>query len=183
MTKKKINPRALFEKVKLLILDVDGVLTKGEIIYDDKGRELKIFNVKDGLWIFLLSKLGIKTIFLTAKNSPVVQRRARDMNVGEIIGGILPKESILGNIKKKYKVMEKDICFIGDDLIDLGLMQKVGMPVAVNDAPAAVKSIATYITRKKGGEGAVREIVDLIIAAKKLEKRIYCFIKNPSKVK
>jgi 3-deoxy-D-manno-octulosonate 8-phosphate phosphatase (KDO 8-P phosphatase) len=169
----------LFRKVELLILDVDGVLTKGEIIYDDKGRELKIFNVKDGLGIFLLRKAGIKTIFLTAKDSPVVRRRAKDMNVEEVIGGVLPKEGVLSDIKKKYKIKEENICFMGDDLIDLGLMKKVGVGVAVNDAPYAVKKAAIYITEKKGGEGAVREVVDLVIKAKNLEEEIYKFIKNP----
>ena len=90
----------LFKKVKLLILDVDGVLTRGEIIYDDWGREQKIFNVKDGLGVFLLGRVGIKTILLSAKNSPVLKKRAADMRVAEVIGGILPKESMLGKIKK-----------------------------------------------------------------------------------
>ena len=89
------NVKSLFKNVKLLILDVDGVLTKGEIIYDDKGNELKIFNVKDGLGVFLLSRVGIKTILLTARGGKVVQKRARDMRVVEVIGGILPKEKML----------------------------------------------------------------------------------------
>jgi 3-deoxy-D-manno-octulosonate 8-phosphate phosphatase (KDO 8-P phosphatase) len=173
------KPTKLFKNIKLLILDVDGVLTKGEIIYDDKGRELKIFNVKDGLGIFLLSKVGIKTVFLTAKESKVVHRRAQDMGVIEVIAGILPKESVLDSLVKKYKVKKEEICFIGDDLIDIGLMEKVGVGVAVNDAPLSVKKIADYVTTCPGGRGAVREIVDLIIAAQGLEKRIYNFLKNP----
>jgi len=170
---------ALFKKVKLLILDVDGVLTKGEIIYDDRGRELKIFNVKDGLGIYLLGKTGIKTVFLTAKDGKVVRRRAQDMRVREVIAGILPKENVFGYLIKKYRVAKDEICFIGDDLIDAGLMQKVGIPVAVNDAPDMVKKAAKYITAKNGGEGAVREVVDLIIKAQKLEKKIYSLIANP----
>jgi len=180
MTKKKTaNIKNLFKNVKLLILDVDGVLTKGEIIYDDRGRELKIFNVKDGLGIFLLRSVGIKTIFLSAKNSPVLARRAKDMRVEEIIGGILPKENMINHIRKKYRVKDREICFIGDDLIDLGMIKKVGVGVAVIDAPLIVKKSAKYITKKKGGEGAVREIVDLIIKAKGLESRIYRFLKKP----
>ena len=171
--KKKINIKELFQSVELLILDVDGVLTKGEIIYDDKGRELKKFNVKDGLGVFLLGKAGIKTILLSARNSPVLKRRAEDMGVSEVIGRILPKESVLGQIKRKYKVAEDKICFIGDDLIDLGLIRKVGIGVAVKDAVSAVKKEAQYVTAKNGGEGAVREVVDLIIKYKNLEKEIY----------
>lgn len=173
--------KKLFARVKLLVLDVDGVLTKGEIIYDDQGRELKIFNVKDGLGIFLLRKVGIKSIFLSAKNSPVLKTRAKDMRVEEVIGGILPKESMLKGIMKKYRVKEEEICFIGDDLIDLGLIKKVGLGIAVKDAPSAVKKGARYITVKKGGEGAVREVADLIIKAKKLEKEVYKVLENPNR--
>ena len=174
-----LSVKALFKKIKLLILDVDGVLTRGEIIYDSAGRDLKIFNVKDGLGVFLLSKMGVKTILLSAKNSPVLRRRAQDMNVVEVIGGILPKEKVLEKIKKGYKVKDAEICFVGDDWIDLGVMGKVGTAVAVPDAPLAVKKAADYITKKPGGEGAVREVADLIFKAQNLEKKIYKFIKNP----
>jgi 3-deoxy-D-manno-octulosonate 8-phosphate phosphatase (KDO 8-P phosphatase) len=177
--KKKANIKCLFKRIKLLILDVDGVLTKGEIIYDDKGRELKIFNVKDGLGIYLLRRLGIKTIFLSARNSPVLKRRAADMMVEEVIGGILPKENMISDIKKKYKVGEEEICFIGDDLIDLGMIEKVGLGVAVADAPSVVKRSARYITKKNGGEGAVREVVDLIIKAKGLQNQLCQLLKEP----
>ncbi|MDP2923224.1 MAG: HAD hydrolase family protein [Candidatus Omnitrophota bacterium] len=175
----KEKNKKLFKKVRLLVLDVDGVLTKGEIIYDDKGRELKIFNVKDGLGIFLLGKTGIKTIFLTAKDGKVIRRRAQDMGVIEVIGGILPKENVLDKLMKKYNVNKDEICFMGDDLIDIGFMEKVGIAVAVNDALKIVKKAADYITTKNGGEGAVREVVDLIIEAQNLEKKIYHFLKNP----
>lgn len=175
------NIKTLFKKIKLLVLDVDGVLTKGEIIYDDRGRELKIFNVKDGLGIFLLRKVGIKTIFLSAKNSPVLKRRAKDMAVEEVIGGILPKEGMIKGIIKKYGVGSDQICFIGDDLIDLGMITSVGLGIAVADAPSIVKKSAKYITKRNGGDGAVREIVDLIIKHKGLEKDVYRFLKNPKK--
>lgn len=178
---RKDKATQLFRNVKLLILDVDGVLTKGEIIYDDKGREFKIFNVKDGLGIFLLGKAGIKTVLLTAKNSPVVQRRARDMRVEEVIGGILPKESVLPKISSKYKVKPENICFVGDDLIDIGFMKRIGIAVTVSDAPRIVKKTASYITAKRGGEGAVREVVDLIFKAQKLEDKVYQSLKKQRK--
>ena len=168
----------IFKKVKLLILDVDGVLTKGEIIYDDQGRELKVFNVKDGLGIFLLRKLGIKTILLSAKSSLVLKRRSKDMMVEEVIGGILPKEKVLERIKKKYEVKEEEICFVGDDLIDLELIKKVGIGVAPKDATSLIKKYAKYITTSKAGEGAVREVVDLIIKAKGWQKRLLNLLKN-----
>ncbi|MBU1121944.1 MAG: HAD hydrolase family protein [Candidatus Omnitrophota bacterium] len=177
MDKQKI--KQLFKKVKLLILDVDGVLTKGEIVYDDKGRELKIFNVKDGLGISLLGRLGIKTILLTARNSPVLKRRGLDMKVKEVIGGILPKEKNLPGIKKRYNVKSEEICFMGDDLMDLEMIKKIGIGVAVADAVEAVKGSAKYVTAACGGQGAVREVADLIISAKNLEKKVYELIKNP----
>ncbi len=180
MSKKtKTSVKELFKRIRLLILDVDGVLTGGEIIYDDKGRELKVFNVKDGLGVFLLERAGIKTILLSAKNSPVLRKRAQDMRVAEVIGGFLPKEKALEQIKKKYKVKEEEICFIGDDLIDLELMKRVGLGIAVADAPQVVKKAARYITGRKGGDAAVREVVDLIFKYKKLEKLIPDFLKNP----
>lgn len=180
---KKINNKkiVIFRKVKLLILYVDGVLTKGEIIYDDRGRELKIFNVKDGLGIFLLGKAGIQTVLLTARDSAVVRRRAKDMRVSEVIGGIIPKESALSKILLKYKVKPENICFMGDDLIDVGLMERVGVPVTVSDAPQTIKNYATFITSKKGGEGAVREVVELIFKAQNLENKVLELVKNPKK--
>lgn len=177
---KSKNIEDLFKKVKLLILDVDGVLTKGDIIYDDHGRELKVFNVKDGLGIYLLGRLGIKTILLTARNSPVLKRRVLDMRIEEVIGGVLPKENNLEGIKEKYQVKEEEICFVGDDLIDLEMIKIVGAGVAVADASAVVRKNADYVTKRNGGEGAAREVVDLIIKAKKWEKKLSHLIKNPA---
>lgn len=163
MTKKL---KDAFKKVKLLLLDVDGVLTRGEIVYDNEGRELKIFNVKDGLGVYLLSKFNIPVVILTAKDSPVVRRRGRDMRVAQVIGGKLPKTKVIPQLLKKYRVKKEEICFIGDDLIDIGVMDIVGVPVTVKDAPIEVKKRAWYVSRFAGGEGAVREIVECILKAK-----------------
>jgi 3-deoxy-D-manno-octulosonate 8-phosphate phosphatase (KDO 8-P phosphatase) len=162
MTKKQ---REAFKKVKLLLLDVDGVLTGGEIIYDNEGRELKIFNVKDGLGIYLLSKFAIGVVIITAKDSPVVRRRAKDMHIDKVIGGKLPKSRVIPQLLKKYNVKKDEICFIGDDLIDIGVMKIVGVPVAVNDAPFEVKKTALYVSRYNGGQGAVRDVVECILKA------------------
>ncbi|MBD3246532.1 MAG: HAD hydrolase family protein [Candidatus Omnitrophica bacterium] len=179
MNKTHHSADTLFARIRLLVLDVDGVLTRGEIIYDDRGGEWKIFNVKDGLGIALLSKLGIPTIFLSARNSPVLQKRAQDMKVVEVIGGILPKESLLESIEEKYRVPRDQICFIGDDLIDLRMIERVGAGVAVADSPEMVKSAARYVTARKGGDGAVREIVDLIVRAQGLEEKLLEWLRNP----
>ncbi len=163
--------KGLFSKVKLLILDVDGVLTRGEIIYDSRGTEAKVFNVKDGLGVFMLTRVGIDVLLLTAKDSSVVRKRAKDMGAG-IYAGVLPKESLLGEIKRKYGVKEEEICFVGDDLIDYNIMRRVGVPVAVSDAPSEVKRVARYVTRRRGGEGAVREVVELIMKSQGLWKDV-----------
>jgi len=175
----KKSLRESFKKIKLLILDVDGVLTKGEIVYDDKGRELKFFNVKDGFGVFILSKVGVKTVLLSARNSSILRKRAKDMRVVKVIGGMLPKENELAGIKREYNVKNSEICFIGDDLIDLGLIKVVGLGVAVSDAVSGIKGAADYITKKRGGEGAVREVVDLIIESKGLNKSVANWLKKP----
>ena len=151
------------KKIKLLLLDVDGVLTDGRIIYDSKGRDAKFFDVHDGLGVYVLRKCGIKTVLITAKGSRAIRPRARDMQVEEIFENISPKSAILDKILKKYRVSADQICFVGDDLVDLGLMKRVGFPVAVFNAAAEIKEVASYVTLKQGGRGAVREVAELII--------------------
>lgn len=153
------------KKIKLLILDVDGVLTEGSIIYDNKGRELRIFNVKDGLGVFLLTQRGFPVVILTAKDSKIVKRRAKDMGINDVFSGY-PKEEVLDKIIKKYKVGLEEVAFIGDDLIDIEVAKRVGFSIAVNDAVEDLKRIVDFITENKGGKGAVREVVEIILQAK-----------------
>lgn len=153
------------KKIKLLILDVDGVLTEGSIIYDNKGRELRIFNVKDGLGVFLLTQKGFPAVILSAKESKVVKRRAKDMGINDVFSGY-PKEKFLDKIIKKYKVGLEEVAFIGDDLIDIEVAKRVGFSIAVNDAVEDLKRIVDFITENKGGKGAVREVVEIILQAK-----------------
>ncbi|MCU0651563.1 MAG: HAD-IIIA family hydrolase [Candidatus Omnitrophica bacterium] len=153
------------KKIKLLLLDVDGVLTDGRIIYDSHGRDLKNFSVQDGLGVFCLYKAGIKTILITAKGSGAIKPRARDMRVAEVFKDVLPKSKHLEKILKKYSVTNEEICFVGDDLVDLSMMRRVGFPVAVFNACTEVKRLANYITFREGGRGAVREVAELILKA------------------
>lgn len=153
------------KKIKLLLLDVDGVLTDGRIIYDSKGRDSKFFDVHDGLGVYLLSKADIKTVLITAKGSRTIKPRARDMRVAEVFSDISPKSAILGKLLKKYKASKDEVCFVGDDLVDLGLMKLVGLGVAVFNACPEIKQAASYITIRHGGRGAVREIAELILKA------------------
>lgn len=151
------------EKIKLLLLDVDGVLTDGRIIYDSRGRDMKFFDVHDGLGVYLLRKSGIKTILITAKGSRAIGPRARDMQVEAVFENISPKTAVLDKILKKYAVNIDEICFVGDDLVDLCLMKEVGFPVAVFNACPEIKQAASYITLKEGGRGAVREVAEVIL--------------------
>lgn len=153
------------KKIKLLILDVDGVLTDGRIIYDSKGRDSKFFDVHDGLGAYLLKRAGIKTILITAKGSKTIRHRAKDMKVEEFYEDIFPKTKILDQILKKHKIAKDEICFIGDDLVDLSIMKAVGFPIAVANACEDIKNAACYVTQKKGGRGAVREAAELILKA------------------
>lgn len=159
----KENLREVAKRVKLLLLDVDGVLTDGRIIYDSRGHDMKFFDVHDGLGVYLLHKAGIKTILITAKGSRAIKPRARDMRVEAVFENISPKTAVLEKILKKYKCDISEICFVGDDLVDLCLMKKVGFPVAVFNAAPEIKQAASYITIRVGGRGAVREIAELIL--------------------
>jgi len=171
--KEELRERA--KKVKLLLLDVDGVLTDGRIIYDSQGGDMKFFDVHDGLGVYALRKAGIKTVLITAKGSRSISPRARDMRVEEVFENISPKSAVLEKILKKYKADIDEVCFVGDDLVDLCLMKRVGFPVAVFNAAPEVKQAAFYITLREGGRGAVREIAELILKSQDKWKEILEF--------
>ncbi|MCM8797212.1 MAG: HAD hydrolase family protein [Candidatus Omnitrophica bacterium] len=162
-TKEELKKKA--RKIKILLLDVDGVLTDGRIIYDSRGGDLRFFDVRDGMGVYALYRMGINTILITAKGSKSIHPRARDMRVAEVFENVSPKTSVLDKILKKYKVSREEVCFVGDDLVDLGLMKLVGLPVAVFNACSEIKQAASYITLKEGGRGAVREVAELILKA------------------
>jgi len=163
-----------FKRIKLLLLDVDGVLTDGRIVYDSKGRDSKFFDVHDGLGVYILNKFGIKTVLVTAKSSKTLKHRARDMRVSEVIA-TFPKAAVLAKVMKKYKVTKEEICFMGDDLVDLAIMRKVGLPIAVANASSAIIDSALYITRHTGGRGAVREVCELILKSQDKWKDVLDF--------
>lgn len=151
------------KKIKMLILDIDGVMTDGRIIYDSKGNELKCFNVLDGMGLALLHQTKIKVALITAKGSRAVLRRARDIGAVEVKQGAIDKIAALRKILKKYRLKEKDICFVGDDLLDIPIMRRVGLAVAVANASFEVRRFAHYQTKKEGGKGAVREVIEIIL--------------------
>ena len=153
------------KKVKILILDIDGVMTDGHIIYSIYGDELKFFDVQDGFGITLLNKAGIKSIIITAKKSRIVKIRARDMRVTKAYQGHMDKIRPFNHALRKFRVLPEEVCFVGDDLIDIPVLKRVGLAVAVPNALDEVKAHAHYITAKSGGRGAVREVCDLILKA------------------
>lgn len=161
------------KKVKILLLDVDGVLTDGRIIYDSAGRDMKFFDVHDGLGVYALKRAGIKTMLITAKGSWAIGPRARDMQVEKVYENIIPKTKVLESVLKKYKADIGEICFVGDDLVDLCMMRRVGLPIAVFNAAPEIKQAAAYITLRHGGRGAVREVAELILKSQgKWEKTV-----------
>lgn len=163
---------AKIKKVKVLLLDVDGVLTDGRIIYDSRGCDLKLFDVHDGLGVHLLKKAGIPTVLVTAKGSRTIVPRARDMGVAEVFADVSPKTSVLARIRAKYGAREQELCFAGDDLVDVCIMKQVGLAVAVANGCAEVKRVADMVTRKSGGRGAVRELAELILKTQGKWKKV-----------
>jgi len=155
-------------KVKFLLLDVDGVLTDGRIVYDANGVDSKFFDVHDGLGIFLLSLMGIKTILITAKGSETIKPRAKDMRVEAVYENILPKTRVYEKVVKKYGLKDAEVCFVGDDLVDLCVMKRAGVPIAPKNAAPEIKERALLVTKKEGGRGAVREVAELILKSKGL---------------
>ncbi len=151
------------KKIKLLILDVDGVLTDGKIIYDSEGREIKAFDIHDGHGIRLLHDAGIRTAIITGRQSKVVGIRTAELGITDIYQKARDKNSVYQELLNKYELKDENAAFIGDDLIDLPILKSVGLSVAVANAVDEVKEYAHMVTKKMGGEGAVREVIDFII--------------------
>ncbi len=151
------------KKIRLFITDVDGVLTDGKITYTENGSEIKSFNVKDGLGIKLLHNVGIYTAIITSRKSKIVEKRGKELNFSYIYQGEKNKLDTLSKLSKTLGVSYSEILYIGDDLVDLPVLRRVGFPVCTPSSPDIVKRHCIYITEKEGGEGAVREVVDLLL--------------------
>ena len=152
-------------RVKLLILDVDGVLTDGRIIMDHKGREIKAFDVRDGHGLRLLREAGIEVAMLTGRSSPAVQKRADDLGILWVRQGVHDKVKAYQEIAREVGITDDEACFVGDDLVDIPLLKRVGIPIVVGDGAPEAKRFARYVTRSSGGKGAVREVCDLLLQA------------------
>jgi 3-deoxy-D-manno-octulosonate 8-phosphate phosphatase (KDO 8-P phosphatase) len=167
MTETTINPAmaAKITPIRMLLMDVDGVLTDGGIFLDDRGVQSKVFNVKDGFGIRWIRKLDIKTGIITGKTSEVVERRAQELRLDETYQGAIHKLPVYENIKKKNGFSDDQIAFVGDDLLDLPVLSRVGFSAAPADAHSEVLGSVDFVSQYPGGKGAVREVIDLIIKA------------------
>jgi 3-deoxy-D-manno-octulosonate 8-phosphate phosphatase (KDO 8-P phosphatase) len=150
-------------RVKMVIFDVDGVLTDGRIVIDAYGVESKNFNVQDGTGIKYLLRAGVKVAFITGRRSTVVSIRAKELGVGEVHQQV--KETLVAyrKILEKHVLNDEDVCYVGDDLTDIPVMRKVGFPVAVANARPEVRNEAAYVTQAEGGRGAARELAERIL--------------------
>jgi len=156
------------KKIKLLLLDVDGILTDGSIMYTGKGEEIKTFNAKDGLGIKLLINAGIKVGIITGRKSNALTSRCEDLGIDLVFDGIKNKINALETILKHTEIAPEETAVAGDDLPDLPVMKRVGLSITVPDASCHVIDRADVVTAFKGGHGAVREICEDILKAKNL---------------
>jgi 3-deoxy-D-manno-octulosonate 8-phosphate phosphatase (KDO 8-P phosphatase) len=169
---KMMMDRERLKNIELLLLDVDGVLTNGGIIYTDSGEQVKVFNSRDGLGIRLLMDAGIQVGIVTGRASQVLRHRCENLGIDLLFDGIVDKASVLQEICERTHIKPLDIAFVGDDLVDLPLFACVGVSIAVSDAHAVVREKVDWVTAAGGGSGAVREICDEILKAKGLFDQI-----------
>jgi 3-deoxy-D-manno-octulosonate 8-phosphate phosphatase (KDO 8-P phosphatase) len=151
------------EAVRLLMLDVDGVLTDGKIIINDQGFESKHFDVRDGHGLKLLMRYGVGVALVTGRRSSVVEHRAKDLGIEEVYQGIWNKVETFEEILRKMNLHPEQTAFVGDDIVDIPIMRRVGFAVAVRDAAEDTRRVAHYVTKRRGGRGAVREVCELIL--------------------
>ena len=155
-------------RVSVLLIDVDGVLTDGRIIYADYGDELKFFDVQDGAGLIFWNRVGLKSAIITARRSRLMKRRAKELRIDFLAQGCLLKLPAYDRLLTRFRVSDAQVCAISDDLMELPFLRRVGLAVAVPNAVEEVKRVCHYMTQRPGGRGAVREVVDLVLKAKGL---------------
>jgi len=154
--------------ITALVIDVDGVLTDGRIVYAEYGDELKFFDVQDGAGLVFWHRAGLRSAIITARRSNLMKRRAKEMHVDALVQGALMKLPAYERLLKRWRLADEQVCAIGDDLMELPLLDRVGLAVAVPHAAEEVKLASHYVTKRPGGRGAVREVIDLILKTKGL---------------
>lgn len=161
-------PRADPARVKLLILDVDGVLTDGSILLDGEGGEIKRFNIRDGAGIRAWVKLGFGAAIITGRGGSAVRRRAEELGISPVVEGASDKAAALASVLQRVGVSADEAAYLGDDWPDLAAMRRVGYPMAVGDADPRVRKIAAFVTERPGGRGAAREAVEHLLSRRGL---------------
>ncbi len=156
---------SLCKPIELVVSDVDGVMTDGGIIFDNQGIEIKRFHIRDGLGVKLWQRTGRKFALLTARNSHIVQVRAAEIGIDVVRQGFEEKLPAALEMFEQLDVTPEQVCYIGDDLTDLPVIQSVGLGVAVADAAEELHAHADYVTKLGGGQGAVRELLEMILKA------------------
>jgi len=161
--RRPFRPRAA--RVALVLMDVDGVLTDGRLGLGENGREARSWHVRDGSGIVLARRAGLRTGFLSGRGDAGVRRRARELGVDEVHLRARDKGAVYGEMVRRLGLDHKDVCYIGDDLVDLPVLSRVGVPVAVADAHPEVRRRVPFVTSAPGGRGAVREVIDALLQA------------------
>jgi len=157
--------------IELIVLDVDGTMTDGHITYSQNGDEIKGFNVKDGLAIVSWMKLGKKVAIITGRSSSIVQRRAKELHIEYFYQGIEDKLGTLQTLCKKLNITMDNVAAIGDDLNDYKMLQAVNLSFVPSDASMHVEKVATVVLMRRGGDGAVREMIEYLINKEGLEEK------------
>lgn len=175
MSKKKLSQKEILKrasKIKLVLTDVDGVLTDTGVYYSAKGEELKRYSIRDGMGVERLRKLaGVETGIMTRENTDLVRSRATKLKIEELHLGIMEKEKTLEEIISRKKLSAKEIAFIGDDTNDVEIMKNVGLSACPNDATKFAKKVVDIIVESDGGNGAFRDLAEIIIEAKQQKQK------------
>ena len=163
---RQITTRA--KKIKLLLMDCDGVLTDGRLYFTASGETIKVFHVRDGQGLVAWHAAGFRSGIISGRNSKIVETRAKELGVEFVRQGARNKIEVFEEIMAQANVSHEETAFVGDDIADVPLMRRVGLAIAVADAVNEAKEAAHFITEKKGGQGAARETIDLLLQARKI---------------
>ena len=166
------------KNIKLAAFDVDGVMTDGSLTFTQDGKEIKTYDAKDGLGVVMLGRCGVVTSIITARDNNTVKLRADIIEIKELYMGQKNKLEALNELIKKYNLKPNEIAYMGDDLPDICVLNKVGLKACPNDAVEEVKKVCNFVSSKGGGKGAVRELCDLIMKSKNLT---YDIVSKPIK--
>ncbi len=157
-------------RIRMLALDVDGILTDGQLYFDNRGNEMKSFSTRDGLGLRLLAEQGIETALITARTSEIVKARAANLKIRHVYQGSINKLAAFHDLLAATGLTPEQVCYAGDDWLDLPILERAGLAVTVADGDPVVKKRVHWVTDRAGGRGAVREICDLVLAAQGLDE-------------